>query len=248
VRAGGLVLLAVLGLGGCARGFRLRDYPTPDALYAASLAEFQKRKYGNAVEGFEKVTLELGARDPLLPAAYLYLARSYDRRGDHLLAATTYARVTEGFPDDTLADDALYEQGVAYGRLWRRPTLDQQYGILAQATLRTLVSAYPDSPHVEDALKELRRLDEWLATKDLETGLHYKRRGAPDSAIIYLLDVMNLHPETDAARRAGLALLEVYASINYKTDAAELCGKLRLRWPQDGAVQAACPAPPAPGS
>jgi outer membrane protein assembly factor BamD len=163
-----------------------------------------------------------------------------------LVAANTFARIIESFPEDSLADDALYEQGQAYGKLWRKPTLDQQYGVLAQQTYRTLVSAYPDSPLKDKALGELLRLDEWMATKDLEIGMHYKRRRAPDSAIIYFRDVMTQYPSTDAARRAGLALLDVYRSIKYTEDAAELCGTLRKSWPKDGPVGLACPAAPTP--
>lgn len=239
-----VVASTALGAAACGPSFRVRNYPTPDALYGASLLEFQKKKWDNAVEGFEKVTLELGSRDPLLPSAYLFLGRAYANRGEHLVAANTYARITESFPEDSLADDALFEQGQAYAKLWRKPTLDQQYGILAQSTFRTLLSAYPESPMRPQALAELTRLDEWMATKDFEIGLHYKRRRAPDSAIIYFRDVLAQYPSTDTARRAGLALLEVYRTIKYSEDAADLCTSLRKSWPADGAVGLACPATP----
>lgn len=232
----------VAGAAACGPSFKVRNYPTPDALYAASLVEYQKRKWDNAVEGFEKVTLELGARDPLLPTAYLFLARAYDRRGEHLVAANTFARITESFPDDSLADEALFEQGRSYGKLWRKPTLDPQYGVLAQTTYRTLLSAYPDTPLRDTALAELNRLDEWMARKDYEIGMHYKRRRAPDSAILYFRDVLAQYPTTDTARRAGLALLEVYRTIRYVEDAAELCTTLEKGWPKDAAVAAACVA------
>lgn len=242
-------VLSLAGLAACGPSFRVRSYPTPDALFGASLIEFQKKRWDNAVEGFEKVTLDLGSRDPLLPVAYLYLGRSYDKRLEFLVAANTFARIIESFPEDSLADDALYEQGQAYGKLWRKPTLDQQYGVLAQQTYRTLVSAYPDSPLKDKALGEIARLDEWMATKDVEIGMHYKRRRAPDSAIIYFRDVLAQYPGTQASRRAGLALLDVYRSIKYAEDASELCTSLVKSWPKDGEVKAACsgPAPAAVG-
>ena len=239
------VAAAALVATACGPSFRVSTYPTPDALFGASLLEYQRKKWDNAVEGFQKVTLELGTRDPLLPSAYLYLARAYSYRGEHLVAANTYARISESFPEDSLADDALLEQGLEYGKLWRKPTLDQQYGVLAQSTFRTLLSAYPESSLRPRALAELGRLDEWMASKDVEIGLHYKRRKAPDSAIIYFRDVLAQYPTTDAARRAGLALLEVYRSIKYIEDASELCTTLRKGWPSDAGVGATCAAPAA---
>lgn len=241
MRAGlgaGLALAAA-----CGPRWKVRNYPTPDALYAASIGEFTKGRWDNAVEGLEKVSLELGSRDPLLPTAWLFLGRAYAARREYLVAANTFARIPESFPEDSLADDALFEQGKAYARLWRKPTLDQQYGTLAQTTFRTLLAAYPETPLRDATLQELLRLDEWLAAKDYEIGMHYKRRRAPDSAIIYLRDVLRQYPTTDHARQAGLALLEVYRGIKYDEDATELCGSLRKGWPTDAAVLKACAAP-----
>lgn len=247
VRAGLAVALAVAAA--CGPRWRVRNYPTPDALFAASVGEFAKGRWDNAVEGLEKVSVELGSRDPLLPTTWLYLGRAYAARREYLVAANTFARIPESFPEDSLADDALLEQGRAYARLWRKPTLDQQYGVLAQTTFRTLVAAYPDTPLRAEALRELERIDEWLAAKDFEIGLHYKRRRAPDSAIIYLRDVLRQFPTTDHARQAGLALLEVYRDIKYEEDAAELCATLRKGWAADAGVLKACAAPsPAAGS
>ncbi len=237
-----LLLAAACGRG----GFKLRDYPTPETLYGAALGEYQKGHWDNAVEAFEKVTLELGSRDPLLPPATLYLARAYRSRREYLIAANTVAKVAENFPDDSLADDALVEQARSYAALWTKPTLDQQYGLLAQTTLRTMLSGYPDSPLRDTAAKELARLDDMLAAKDYEIGMHYKRRGALDSSIIYFRDVLKLYPATDHARLAGLRLVEVYRTIKYADDAQEMCSALAKAWPQDGEVKATCGAAPAP--
>jgi outer membrane protein assembly factor BamD len=237
------MLLAVLAVvtTACSRGFQVRDFPTPETLYGAAMVEFNKGHWDNAVEAFDKVSLQLGSRDPLLPKANFFLGQAYLKRREFLIAANTFARVAENFPDDSLADDALLEQAAAYARLWPKPTLDQQYGLLAQTTLRTMLAGYPDSPLRQPAAKELARLEDLLAAKDYEIGMHYKRRGAYDSAIIYFRDVLKIYPSTDHARLAGLSLLGVYQQIKYGEDAKEMCTSLRQAWPQDGQVKSACP-------
>lgn len=237
-----LVTLSACGVFNRFQGFRPDEYTTNESLYRASLDQLERGKWGNAVAGFEKLTLELPARDTLLPRAYWYLAKAHAGNREHLLAAQGFIRLTESFPDDTLADDALLESGRQYARLWRRPVLDPQYGLLAISTLNSLAALYPSSPLVPEAQREIRRLTEWLATKDYETGLFYMRRKAYDPAIIYFQDVVEKYPETGRARDARLRLVEAYREIRYRDDANEVCAELRRSYPGDAEVRELCGA------
>ena len=247
LRRAGAPLVLALALAACARfqGFQPAKYPSNESLYRASLERLQKHKWGDAIAGFEKLTLELPARDTLLPRAYWYLAQAHAGNREHLLAAQGFVRLTESFPDDTLADDALLEAGREYARMWRRPVLDPQYGLLALSTLNSLPALYPSSPLLPEAQREIDRLTEWLATKDYETGMHYLRFKAYDSAIIYFQDVVEKYPQTDRARDARLRLVEAFREIRYREDANEMCAELRRGYPADADVRELCGAPPA---
>jgi outer membrane protein assembly factor BamD len=230
----------------CAHGFELRRYAgNNERLYAASLEEFRRHRWENAVTGFERLSTELSARDTLLPRAYYYLASAHSHRQEHLLAAQSYTRLVESFPDDTLADDALLAAGRSYQRLWRKPALDPQYGTQAIATFRTLLSNYPTSPLRDQATRRIAELEQWLATKDYDSGMHYFRRKAFDSAIIYFKDVVRGYPETPRARDAYLRLHDAYRRIRYTEDAREVCDTLRQRYPADRDVRRTCGAPAA---
>jgi outer membrane protein assembly factor BamD len=239
------VLLAAILLAACSSGFELARYQTNETLFAASLAEFQRGRWENAIAGFERLTLQLPARDTLLPRAHWYLGAAHQRRDEDLLAAQSYVRLVEGFPADTLADDALFEAARAYQRIWRKPELDSQYGESAISTYETLLSAFPDSPRRAEAEREIRQLQEWMARKDYDTGVYYTRRRAFDSAIIYFQDVIQKYPETPTARLSSLRLLEVYRRLNYREEAEEVCAGLRTRYPSDAEVRSACGAGPA---
>ena len=236
-----LVLLLV-ALAACRPAFSPRKFPTNEALYKASVERVQKKKWSDAVTGFEKLTLDLPARDTLLSTAHWYLAKAYTGRSEYLLAAQEFTKLAENFADDSLADDALYQSGRSYARLWRRPSLDPQYGQLAQVQYRLMVTLYPDSPLQKDADAELKRLDEWFATKDFETGEGYYRRKAFDSAIIYYRDVVKNYPNTDRARQAMIRMVRAYRSplMNYREDAREVCATLYALYPTDPGVVKAC--------
>jgi outer membrane protein assembly factor BamD len=201
------------------------------------------------VTAFEKLTTDLPARDTLLPRAHWYLARAHQQREEWVLAATSFSRLTESFPDDTLAPAAALEGARSYRKLWRKPTLDPTYGENALATYNTLLSLYPQSPQAEIGKKEVAELEEMFAQKNYLAGLYYFRRGGYDSGIIYFKDVLTKYPTSPTARLAQLRLVDAYKAIRYREDAADACAALRKSYPDDAEVRRACDGianPPAP--
>lgn len=228
---------------GCGRqGFDPRAFDSVDALYAASVRQYEARRWSNATRGFDRLTTELPARDPRLPTVYFYLGSAQQRMGEHLTAAQSFRRVSESFPDDTLADDALFQSGRSYSSLWRKPTLDAEHGRSAMNVYQTLVVMYPASPLLEETQREIARLEQMFATKDYEAGYHYFRLRAYDSAIIYFSDVIETYPNTAKARDAYLRLLETYRAIRYTEDARELCAAMVARYPSDREIARECNA------
>jgi outer membrane protein assembly factor BamD len=235
----------------CKPPFNPKDqklYPTSDKLYTAAMAEYKAHRFDNAAKAFEQLTLDLSARDPRLPLSYYYLAQSQGKNGEYLLAAGTYNRLIDAFPQDSLVDDAFYLSGRAYQHEWRKPQLDALYGRSAQTAYESLITTFPDSPFAPSAQKELDKLDEWFAEKDYDTGYLYLKRKAYDSAIIYFKDVIKLHPRARKSRDAYLMLLESYRAIRYNDDARDLCNEMRKAFPNDREIVKKCPAPATPAA
>lgn len=224
----------------CRPEFQLKKFTSNEALYTASLHEFQRKHWDNAVSGFEKLTTDLPARDSLLPRSYWYLASAHEHMDEHLLAAQSFNRIVETFPDDSLADDAELQAARSYRRLWRKPELDPTYGETALATYNTLIGLYPSSPLVPTAQKEISELENWFAIKDYAAGDYYFRRKAFDSAILYFKDVLTKYANAPKAYDAALRLVQAYKQIKYREDASELCTQLRQRYPRERRVSDTC--------
>jgi outer membrane assembly lipoprotein YfiO len=234
----------VLALAACKPPVNPKIYPSADKLFDVAMTEYKAHRWENAAMAFEKLTTDLGIRDPRLPSVYYYLGESQEHQGSHLLAATTFNRLVDAFPQDTLVDDALFESGRAYEKLWRKPELDAQYGNSALAAYQSLLTVAPESPYAARANQSLKKLDEWFAIKDYDTGYLYLKRKAYDSAIIYFKDVIRLHPKAAKTREAYLRLVQAYRAINYTDDARDACDAMRKTYPDDREVRQTCgPAP-----
>jgi outer membrane protein assembly factor BamD len=246
----GLVAAAFLSVAaiGCGTKLDLKKFNGDnEALYRISLRAFERHHWEDATVGFEKLTLDLPAHDTLLSRSYFYLAQAHEHKGEYLLAAQSYSRLAESFPDDSLADRSLYNSGRSYARMWRRPDLDAQYGTSALASFEQMVTLYPGSPLAPDGQKQIQRLQEWFAIKDYKTGYHYMHRGAYDSGIIYFKDVVKNYPQTPTAKTAQLRLVDAYRKIHYRDDANDVCTQLRASYPQDKDVRDKCGGPPVVG-
>ena len=243
-------LIAAVALAACRPGFQPRAFPSSVALFKASMAEYDAKRYDNAVTGFERLTLDLAARDTLLPLSHWYLAQAHELKGEHLLAASSYARLAESFPDDSLAPRALLLAGRSYSELWRRPDLDPTYGDLAQIQFRQLSTLYPDSPYKKQADSASLDIDERKASKDFENGMYYVRRKGYESSLIYFKDVVKDYPLTKTAHDALIEMVKVYRrpELKYLPEAAETCLTLRTAYPGDVTVGALCPAPGSAGA
>ena len=239
-----LVLVLLPAVACTAKPWSPKTYTSNEELYKASLQRYQRGKLDDAIAGFEQLTLDLPARDTLLSRAQWYLGQAHEKKGEHILAAQSYSRLMESFPDDTLADDALLLAGKSYRKLWRKSSLDATYGESALNTFNTLLALYPNSELRGQAEREVQQLEATFAKKDYETGVHYLRRKAFDSAILYFKDVVRKYPQTDFSRQAQLRLVQAYDAINYKADRDDTCSALRDNFPMDGDVRRQCGPPP----
>lgn len=236
-----VLLLAALSAAACAsKAWSPKTYTSNEALYTASKQRLDHGKLDDAIAGFEKLTLDLPARDTLLSRSHYWLGLAHERKGEHILAAQSYSRLMESFPDDTLADDALLLAGKSYRKLWRKSSLDATYGESALSTFNTLLALYPNSDKRAEAEKNVAELESAFAKKDYDTGVHYFRRKAYDSAILYFKDLVKKYPTTDYARKAQLRLVQSYDAIAYRADRDDTCAALRERYPADPEVRERC--------
>jgi outer membrane assembly lipoprotein YfiO len=238
-------ILALVLAAGCHGGFQLRNYPTNEALYRAALREFERGKWDNASAGFEKLTLELAPRDTLAARSFWYLGLSRQKQRDYLRAAQAFQRIFESYPDDSLAERALFQEGKSYQSLWTRPDRDASYGDAALSTYSSIATYYPDSKYKDSVAAQVKVLEAMFAEKNYDTGMYYFRDKAWDSGVLYFRLVVESWPDAPRARDAALRLIDTYKVLSYKEELNDVCATIRPKYPNDPEVAKACPIPPA---
>jgi len=214
-----------------------------DTLWNKGLREFRQGAYNSAEKDLQRALLEFGPGDPRIPEAHFYLGESYFGSGSQLQAVREFRKVSDDFPSNPLAPDALYRAGDAYAVLWRKPQLDPTYGRSAIATYTELLNRYPDSPAAAKARAQLADLSAKFAYKEWENAKYYLRQKAYDSAILYMKSLVATYPNTPSAQQALVQLVHTYRTLGYVEDAAEMCGALRQYHPDTKDLDELCPAP-----
>jgi outer membrane protein assembly factor BamD len=239
----GLALLVAA----CGGGFRVRDYVTPETLMEASRQQFRRGHFSAARTGFQRVTFEVPAADPLAAEARYYLAECYFANGDYEDAAREFRKVADEHETHPLASDALLRAGDALAAQWNRAELDPTTAEEAIASYQELASRFPESRAAERSRLKIGELGNRFAEKQYKAGVFYFRLKAYDSAIIYFRAVAADYGESAFAPRALIKLVESYQRINYNEEIRETCAHLRQYYPRAEGLNRVCPAAdPAP--
>jgi nicotinate-nucleotide adenylyltransferase len=128
---------------------------------------------------------------------------SRQEQRDFLRAAQAFQRIFESYPDDSLAERALFQEGRSYGALWTRPDRDASYGDAALATYSSIGTYYPDSKYKDSVAAQVRILESMFAQKHYDVGMYYLRDKAYDSANLSFERVLENWPDAPRARRSA---------------------------------------------
>ena len=232
--------ILALAFWACHPGLNADQYPEPESLYKAAMAEYRLGHFDRARTGFQRLTFEFSSRDPRQAEARYYLGECMLHAGEQLEAAIQFRRVADEFPNHPLAPDALLRAGDAYAELWRNPALDPNYGETATATYRELLARYPATPAAARAQQRIGAMNEMFAEKDYQNGVFYLRVHAYDSAIIYFRDVVAQYGQSTYAPKAVVRLVEVYGRLGYDDERSDMCNYLRQYYPNDVSAAEAC--------
>lgn len=203
-----LFLLALLFAAGCAsKGppeLRGADY-----YFAEGGQDFEKRRYLQAVESYQRIISNFPGHARVAEAQY-YLAEAYFGLEEYVNAAFEYERLVDTYPSSEWRDNAQYKIGDSYFEQSRRAELDQSETYDALNAYRRFIEDNEASSLVADARERIGELRSRLAKKQYLAASLYQRQGHMAAAKMTYEQLVNAYPTTPWYWQ-GLAQLGVVA-------------------------------------
>lgn len=221
-----LVLLLVMGtfvFSGCQNDKLIKPGDTVDVAYKKALQQYRAENYRDAAQAFETVISTARGTD-YARSSYYYLAESYFKSEQYLLAADTYNRYISLYPQDDRREEVAFKSALSYFNMSPRYKLDQQYTRQAIERFRIFLSQFPNSEYADQAGVYLSEMRSKLAHKNYEAAQLYMRLDQYEAAIVYYDLTVNQYPETEWAEQAlvrEIAAYNEYASRSVQASQRE---------------------------
>ncbi|WP_428236910.1 outer membrane protein assembly factor BamD [Gracilimonas sp.] len=209
-------LLAVLAFlfvfSACKNDRLIKRGDSVEVAYQKAMAFYEEENYSEAANAFDTVTRVARGTEYGQDAQY-YLAESYYKDKQFLLAASEYDRYISYYPQDERRPQIEFRAAMCYYELSPRYKLDQNQTRKAIERFRLFNNRYPDHEKVQEAAARIDELREKLAHKSYEAARFYVRTEQYKAATIYLDKTIDQYPESKWAERALVDQIQTY--INY---------------------------------
>ena len=182
-----------------------------EVAYQKAMYFFEQENYTDAANAFETVT-RVGRGTEYGQDAQYYLAESYYRDKQFLIAASEFDRYVSYYPQDERRPEMEFKAAVCYQKLSPRYNLDQTQTRRAIERFQLFNNRYPNSDKVQEAAENIDKLREKLAHKSYESAQFYVRTEQYKAASIYLDRTIDQYPESKWAERALVDQIKNYIS------------------------------------
>jgi len=204
-----LGIIVLLMITGCSVN-KAKMAGTPEEQFRLAKREYDKGRYFNAIDAFQRVIFNFPGVTVVDTAQY-YLAHSYFGNKEYELAAVEFNRLLVNYPRSVFTDDAQYMVGVCYMKNSpRHHALDQEDIKKAIVALEDFILDNPDSPLVADAKASILEARTKLARKEYENGITYFRMYSYKASRIYFQKVIDDYTDTEYAAKALFKMAESY--------------------------------------
>ncbi len=154
-----------------------------------------------AVEIYEKVIRNM-PRGEYADKDYFKKAECYRRMRKHREAIDAYNSILDDYPNSDLLEEVKYQRAYTKYEAALASDYDQRSTMEALEEFRRIYEEIEAPEVIEEARRKRLELEERKARSDLRTAEFYLRRNQESSALMYLKDIVEKFPDTQAAGEA----------------------------------------------
>jgi outer membrane protein assembly factor BamD len=168
------------------------------------------------------------------PLAQFNVGQALEKQQKFPEAIAAYQQVYTRYPNDAIADDALYQIGYVRLRQYRDGSYDRADANKARQSFEEFISRFPESEKVPQARENLKSLEGGQTKNALSIAKYYDKQKQYKAAVIYYNDVLQQQPgspdsEVAKARIAQLKELVGEDSLRAGPEKAETGEKAAAR-------------------
>ncbi len=215
-----LLILISLGIGVSCAGKKPIEQLSLEERYKRGQEFLENKKYYKAQQEFQIIVLS-GSHTELGDDAQFYLAESYFKNKEYILAIAEYERLTRKMKFSPYVENCRWRICQAYVAESPNYYHDQSNTEKALQKLQEFIEEYPDSEYRSDVNNTVSELRNKLAKKIFESALMYIKLRAYDSAIVAYEDLLRQYYDTDLAEEAHAGIIRSYSQLKKVEEAKE---------------------------
>lgn len=205
------VLITLLYISGCSSSGSSITTDDPEKAFSYAKRKFDRGDFTDAIEDFSLLKIRFPGTD-ISDRVQYYLALSYYRQKEFVLAAYEFETFLKYHPLSPLYPEGKYMLGSSYYELSPKPSLDQEYTREAMNQLLSYIEMFPEDKNVPEAEKKIKSLRNKLAYKDFFTAELYMKVDNYRAAALYFQNVYENYIDSDWADDAMVGQAEAYVN------------------------------------
>jgi outer membrane assembly lipoprotein YfiO len=221
------------GLGGCGA-----SNPYPVGSFDRGERFSARGKHHEAIDALDSF-IRRNPTDSLSARAQYLKALSYMELKEYPLAAVELQILRKDFPASEFAEDAFYQEGLAYLNQVGRIQRDVSGAYEARAHFRKFLAQYPDSPHVPQVQEHLRHISDIIVSKRISAADVFEHLGRHAAAGLVLQSTYEEEKESRLLDKVLFLRGQMAAKAGERGTAAEAYQRLLADYPDSKFAAAA---------
>ncbi|HEV7404099.1 MAG TPA: outer membrane protein assembly factor BamD, partial [Chthoniobacteraceae bacterium] len=141
-----------------------------------------------------EILVKRAAYSKWAPLAQFNVGQALEKQQKYPEAINAYQQVYTKYPNDAIADDALYQIGYVRLRQYRDGSYDRADANKARQSFEEFISRFPESEKVPQARENLKSLEGGQVKNALSIAKYYDKQKQYKAAVIYYNDVLQQQP------------------------------------------------------
>lgn len=191
--------------------------------------------YDEAIREYQSILLQY-AGSPVNDDAQYFLALTYYKREQYLLAAYEFSKLIKGIPSSEFVQDAQFMLADSYYQLSPTYQLEQSYSKKAVEEFQAFIEFFPLHPKVEEAERKITELYSKFAEKDYNSAVIYEKMEYYTAAIKYFTMVKDTYHDSKYAPLAHYKLINLLILRNRTDEALVSISEYLKKYPESDKI------------